>query len=80
MARDDTRLTVEIDKGKPVARRGRKARDLRPQGGRPVTEVQAHRGISKGRSVKQILARLSLAIMMLGAMALTTGAGVRWQA
>jgi hypothetical protein len=30
--------------------------------------------------VKSILARLSLALMMLGAMALTTGAGMRWQA
>jgi hypothetical protein len=30
--------------------------------------------------VKTILARLSLALMMLGAMALTTGAGMRWQA
>jgi hypothetical protein len=29
--------------------------------------------------VKSILARLSLALMMLGAMALTTGAGMRWQ-
>jgi hypothetical protein len=29
--------------------------------------------------VKTILARLSLALMMLGAMALTTGAGMRWQ-
>jgi hypothetical protein len=28
--------------------------------------------------VKTILARLSLALMMLGAMALTTGAGMRW--
>ena len=30
--------------------------------------------------MKTILARLSLALMMLGAMALTTGAGMRWQA
>jgi hypothetical protein len=30
--------------------------------------------------VKTILARFSLALMMLGAMALTTGAGMRWQA
>jgi hypothetical protein len=30
--------------------------------------------------VKTILARLSLALMMLGAMALTTGAGMRWLA
>jgi uncharacterized SAM-binding protein YcdF (DUF218 family) len=32
----------------------------------------------KGTFVKQILARLSLALMALGAMALTTGAGMRW--
>ena len=66
--------------GKPVARRGRKARDLRPQGDRPVAETRSDVRISKGRSVKTILARLSLALMMLGAMALTTGAGMRWQA
>jgi len=30
--------------------------------------------------VKTILARLSLTLMLLGAMALTTGAGMRWNA
>jgi hypothetical protein len=62
--------------GKPVARRGRKARDLPRKTARlpgplvgPDLEVVP---------VKSNLARFTVALSLLATMALTLGAGVKW--
>ena len=68
----------EVVQGKPVARRGRKARDLRREAARPPREECDAPGLGKGKSVKAILARFTWAVMVLGAMALTVGAGIKW--
>jgi hypothetical protein len=63
--------------GKPVVRRGRKARDLPRKTARPpesLTRVSTIEVIS----VKAILARFTLALSILATMALTLGAGVKW--
>ena len=66
-----------IVQGKPVVRRGRKARDLRPKTARlPITERIRHD--SKESSVKANLARFTGALALLASLALTIGAGVRW--
>ena len=80
MARDENRLSDrKVEKANPS------------RGGDAKPGISVHRetarlpkpgrtfAFSKGNIVKSILARLSLALMMLGAMALTTGAGMRWQ-
>jgi hypothetical protein len=62
--------------GKPVARWGRKARDL-PREDRPVavaTEIETQRWYP----MKAILARFTVAVSLLATMALTLGAGVKW--
>ena len=66
-------ITVQ---GKPVARRGRKARDLaaRPPGCRP----DRNQATDEVASVKAILARFTVALTLLASMALTLGAGVKW--
>ena len=63
--------------GKPVVRRGRKARDLRRED-RPVAGVVMHRAGSKESYVKANLARFTWAVALLASMALSIGAGIRW--
>ena len=74
-ARPITRLAVQ---GKPVARRGRKARDLPRETARlPTTECiePSSKGV---RIVKANLARFTWALTLLASLALTVGAGMRW--
>ena len=67
-----------IVQGKPVARRGRKARDLRLEAAQlPVREQTSPHG-GEGYQMKANLARFMWVIALLSAMALTTGAGIRW--
>ena len=65
--------------GKPAARRGRKARDLgsdpRPPGCRSHDAARYEVTI-----VKANLARFTLALVIIASMALTLGAGIRWNA
>jgi hypothetical protein len=66
-----------IVQGKPVARRGRKARDLRRKTARlpiagPVAQTQ------RSRTVKANLARFTGALALLASLAHTIGAGIRW--
>jgi hypothetical protein len=73
----EVRSEVATVQGKPVARRGRKARDLlvrRPPG------CRSHRGIStkEVHFVKANLARFTMALSLLATIALTLGAGVKW--
>jgi hypothetical protein len=63
--------------GKPVVRRGRKARDLPRKTARPPGSDR-HRSDSKESTVKAILARFTSVVALLAALALTIGAGVRW--
>ena len=63
--------------GKPVARRGRKARDLappRPPGCRTDDVISE----TRCRTVKANLARFTTAIALLATVALSLGAGMRW--
>ncbi len=63
--------------GKPVARRGRKARDLPRETARPpVTIDMAHN--HKVGAVKANLARFTLAVSLLATTALSLGAGIKW--
>jgi hypothetical protein len=62
--------------GKPVARRGRKARDLRSKTARLPEAIETEP--TRGVVVKTILARFTVALSLLATMALTLGAGVRW--
>jgi hypothetical protein len=67
-----------VVQGKPVARRGRKARDLardRPAADPGVINFFGRRG----SIVKSTLARLSWALTVLASLALTVGAGMRWE-
>ena len=69
-----------IVQGKPVARRGRKARDLRQEAARlPVREPTSPLG-GKEYQMKANLARFTQAIMLLGAMTflLSVNLGIRW--
>jgi hypothetical protein len=67
-----------IVQGKPVVRRGRKARDLPRKTARlPITEA-ADVETQRSQSVKANLARFTFALALLASMALTIGAGVRW--
>jgi hypothetical protein len=62
--------------GKPVARRGRKARDLPRKTARlPGSFVGIDLEVVP---VKSILARFTVALSLLATMALTLGAGVKW--
>jgi hypothetical protein len=66
-----------IVQGKPVVRRGRKARDLRSKTARlPIAEHIVRD--SKESTVKANLARFTGALALLASLALTIGAGVRW--
>jgi hypothetical protein len=63
--------------GKPVVRRGRKARDL-PRKTARLPEPTC-RTLPKGvEIVKANLARFTWAVAMLASMALAIGAGMRW--
>ena len=67
-----------IVQGKPVVRRGRKARDLLRKTARlPITERRPRD--SKESTVKANLARFTGALALLASLALTIGAGIRWQ-
>ena len=67
------RLTVQ---GKPVARRGRKARDLPRKTARlPGNDDPTD---SKESDVKGNLVRLTWALALVASLALTIGAGLRW--
>ena len=69
--------TYRIVQGKPVARRGRKARDLSSETARlPVQRVPSLR--QKEQPVKANLARFTWALTLLAVMALSVGAGIRW--
>jgi hypothetical protein len=66
-------LTVQ---GKPVARRGRKARDLPRKTARlPGNDDPTG---SKESDVKGNLVRLTWALALVASLALTIGAGLRW--
>ena len=63
--------------GKPVARRGRKARDLPRETARLPNSVY-QRMNHEVEFVKANLARFTMALSLLATMALTLGAGIRW--
>ena len=63
--------------GKPVARRGRKARDL-PRETARLPGSRCHPDRLEGVDVKANLARFTWAVALLASMALTIGAGMRW--
>ncbi len=63
--------------GKPVARRGRKARDLTETARLPARGVQRPFA-RKEFGVKARLTRFAWALTLLAAMALSIGAGMRW--
>ena len=65
-----------VVQGKPVARRGRKTRDLTETARLPPPE--RHVLLMKGATVKANLARFTWALTLLAIMALSTGAGMRW--
>jgi hypothetical protein len=71
-------LRRELVQGKPVVRRGRKARDLPVMEDRPATGNPATPTDSKESNVKTNLGRFTWALMLLASMALTVGAGMRW--
>jgi len=66
-------ITVQ---GKPVVRRGRKARGLLRKTARLPGSVAS--SIIEVNPVKAILARFTLAVSLLAMTALTLGAGVKW--
>ena len=63
--------------GKPVARRGRKARDLSETARLPAQECNVL-SLGKEFGVKARLTRFAWALTLLAAMALSIGAGMRW--
>ena len=73
--RADRPSTPKVVQGKPAARRGRKARDLIETARPPIEERIP---LKKERPVKANLARFTWALVLLAAMALTLGAGMRW--
>jgi hypothetical protein len=68
------RFTVQ---GKPVARRGRKARDL-PRKTARLPGPDALDRLNKESDVKGNLVRLTWALALVASLALTIGAGLRW--
>jgi hypothetical protein len=66
-----------FDQGKPVARRGRKARDLLETARLPAQECLSFIP-ERECFVKAKLTRFTWALTMLAAMALSVGAGMRW--
>jgi hypothetical protein len=79
--RPDQRTSIlrrAIVQGKPVVRRGRKARDLPVTEDRPATENRRDLIDSKESDVKTNLRRFTWAVTLLASMALSIGAGMRW--
>jgi hypothetical protein len=71
--------TRNVVQGKPVARRGRKARDLPRETARLPTRWVSRFFLGRERDiVKSKLARVTWALMLLASLALTVGAGMRW--
>lgn len=69
--------SITIVQGKPVVRRRRKARDLPRETARPPVMfdlVHSH----KVGAVKANLARFTMAVSLLATMALSLGAGIKW--
>ena len=64
--------------GKPVARRGRKARDLPRKTARPPITGERRLDSHKESIVKANLARFTTALALIASLALTLGAGIRW--
>jgi len=67
-----------VVQGKPVARRGRKARGLDGETAQLPARGRADPSTEGDTAVKANLARFTMAIMLLACMALTVGAGMRW--
>lgn len=76
VSKSDVRSAVATVQGKPVVRRGRKARDLPRKTARlpEPSKVVDHEVVP----VKAILARFTVALSLLATIALTLGAGVKW--
>ena len=66
--------------GKPVARRGRKARDLVTRMGCQTARppAQGCNRLTEVRGVKANLARFTVALTLLASIAMSLGAGVKW--
>jgi len=75
--RTNVPLIRRTAQGKPVARRGRKARDLpsRETARLPVPGCQV---LYEGIEVKANLGRFTTALALLATLALSLGAGARW--
>ena len=73
-----TFLRRSIAQGKPVARRGRKARDLPSTETARLPRTRRHSTDSKESNVKGNLVRLTMAMALVASLALTVGAGLRW--
>ena len=71
-----SRSARTVDHGKPVARRGRKARDLSETARLPAYRVQRPSG--REFVVKARLAQFAWVLTLLATMALSIGAGMRW--
>jgi len=67
-----------IVQGKPVVRRGRKARDLLRKTARPPITGERRLDSHKESIVKANLARFTGVMALLASLALTLGAGLRW--
>ena len=76
-SRSDVRSAWTTVQGKPVARWGRKARDLPRKTARLPAADAGHRD-HEGENVKANLARFTVALALLATMALSLGAGVKW--
>jgi len=76
LATEVSNLLRIVVQGKPVARRGRKARDLRRKTARLPTLRGSHP--IEDMAVKTNLARFTWALMLLASLALAAGAGIRW--
>lgn len=69
--------SVATVQGKPVVRRGRKARDL-PCEDRPAAGNERESLEPEVVIVKANLARFTVALSLLATMALSLGAGIKW--
>ena len=69
--------SIATVQGKPVVRRGRKARDL-PCEDRPAAGNDRASAEPEVVIVKANLARFTVALSLLATMAMTLGAGIKW--
>jgi hypothetical protein len=76
--RGRTSSTGTVVQGKPVVRRGRKARDLPAKTAQLPIDRRNPR-LTRSQIVKANLARFTWALALLASMALTGGAGLRWE-